>query len=95
MNYEQLINLPWQEFLDEVLRDGPKDTTWYAKSDWLEAQYTSEQIAHMYVKLHKQLIVFTPDNKLEDVKADYLRDNMDIFCYATEQELIEKYLKDI
>ena len=46
MNYEQLINLPWQEFLDEVLRDGPKDTTWYAKSDWLEAQYTPEQIAH-------------------------------------------------
>ena len=44
------MELPWQEFLEEVLLDGPK-TTWYATRDWLKTQYTPEQIAEMYVKL--------------------------------------------
>ena len=47
------------------------------------------------LNLDKQLIDYLPDNQQEDPQANSLRDHMDIFWYATEQELIEKLLQEI
>ena len=93
MNYEQLMELPWEEFVAQVLQNGPKNTTWYEVRDWLKTQYTAEQIAHMYVKLDKQLLYFV--NNPGNPKEDELRDCMDIFWYSTKQELIEQLLDGI
>lgn len=92
MQYDQLMQLPWQQFLEEVLRECPKNTTWYDTRDWLKTQYTPQQIAEMYVKLDKHLMYMIPYSKEEEPQADHLRDYMDIFWYATESELIEKLL---
>jgi hypothetical protein len=53
MQYEELMQLPCQEFLDQVLREGPKDCVWMNVRDWLETQYTPQQIAAMYCKLYE------------------------------------------
>jgi hypothetical protein len=95
MQYEELMQLPYQEFLDEVLRDRPKDCVWTDVADWLATQYTAQQIAAMYGKLYEQLIIFTPDESddKEDLEAaDQLRDQMDVFCYATTNKEINKVL---
>lgn len=98
LSYQELLQLPYQEFLTEVLRDAPKRCTWRAISSWLEKNYTSEQISEMYLKLYKQLVEFTPDNMEEDPSADPLRDKMDIFWYAGDPKLhdrvIHKFLEE-
>jgi len=55
-------------------------------------KYTSQQIAAMYCKLYEQLIIFTPDGEEEAPEADLLRDQMDIFWYATTVSEIDKIL---
>ena len=87
--YQELLQLPYQEFLDEVLRDAPKNCTWHEVASWLGKQYSNQQIAEMNAKLYKQLCIFTPDNADEDPAADPLRDEMDIFWRAGDHELNE------
>jgi hypothetical protein len=93
MQYDELMRLSYQEFLDEVLRDSPKDCTWMDVRDWVETQYMPQQIATMYCKLYKQLIIFTPDDDEESSEADLLRAQMDIFWYAAPVEEIDKILQ--
>jgi hypothetical protein len=92
--YQELLQLPYQEFLDEVLRPAPKNCTWYHVRGWLEENYTPEQIAAMYAKLYSQLVDFT-QTEPEDERAEPLRDQMDIFWYATKKELLEEAIKPI
>ncbi len=92
MQFQELMQLPYQELVAEVLRQAPQGT-WYAKRDWLETQYTPQQIAEMYYKLYLQLVEFTPDDQLENPAADDLRDVMDIFCIITKHELIENLIR--
>ena len=82
----------YDQFLTEVLRDHP-DGTWHQTSEWLSSKYTSMQIAKMYVKLHQHLVAFTLDEE-EQAEADLLRDQMDIFWYATDQQEVEKVLEE-
>ena len=91
MQYEDLIQLPVAQFLAEALRDHP-DGSWHEIQKWLEKKYTPEQIAAMYAKLYVQLVEYTPDGKEEDPRAELLRDQMDIFWYATKIKLIEEEL---
>ena len=91
MQHDQLMQLPYSKFLDEVLRDHP-DGSWHNTQEWLMRKYTSQQIAAMYCKLYEQLIIFTPDGEEEAPEADLLRDQMDIFWYATTVSEIDKIL---
>jgi hypothetical protein len=91
MQYEDLMQLPHAKFLAEVLRDHP-DGSWHNTQKWLMGKYTPEQIAAMYAKLYVQLVEYTPDGEEEDSRAELLRDQMDIFWYATTLELVDKEL---
>lgn len=92
--YQELLQLPYQEFLEEVLRPAPKDCTWMKVRDWLEETYTPEQIAEMYAKLYSQLVDFT-QSEPEDERAEPLRDHMDVFWYATTRKLLEDAIQPI
>jgi len=90
-----MIRLPFQEFLEEVLKEGPKNCTWMETSNWLTENYTGEQIAKMNKKLYLQLCIFTPDDTdEEDPAADPLRDAIDSFWRAGDDELNQKALTE-
>jgi hypothetical protein len=88
--YDELMSLPYQEFLVEVFRDGPTQCTWHTLCGWLEENFSDEQIAEMNAKLYIQLCLLTPDGAEEDPAADPLRERMDIFWYAGDTRLNEK-----
>lgn len=88
------MKLPYDQFLAEVLRDHP-DGTWHQTSNWLSSKYTPKEIAEMYAKLHQQLVIWSPYDREEGPEADLLRDQMDIFWYATSRKEIEKALERI
>lgn len=63
--------------------------------NWLDENYSQQQIAEMNAKLYRQLCIFTPDDRVEDPAADDLRDQMDVFCYAGSHELNEKAIRQV
>lgn len=92
--YQELLQLPYQEFLEEVLRPAPKNRPWMEVREWLEEHYTLEQVAEMYGKLYEQLVEFT-QSEPENERTESLRDHMDVFWYATKKELLEEVIKPI
>lgn len=92
MQYDDLMQLPYANFLAKVLEDHP-DGSWHNTQGWLMEKYTPQQIAAMYCKLYRQLVIFTPDDAEEAPEADLLREQMDIFWYATTIDEIEKILQ--
>ena len=94
--YQELLKLPYKEFLEEVLRPAPKNCTRHAVRDWLEEQYTQDQLEEMYCKLYRKLTELTPDDRDEDPAAEILRDEMDVFWFAVKNhKLLEIKLVEI
>lgn len=94
-DYQTLMQLPYQEFLAEVLRGAPRDCVWRAVSEWLEERYTQEQLEEMYCKLYDKLVELTPDDADEDPAAEPLRDEMDVFWFAVRNHKnIESKIKE-
>lgn len=89
MEYNQLLQLPCLEFLEEVLKESPKNCTWMKITSWLMTQFTSIQIAEMYCKLLQE----TFDIEDESDIANNLRDKLDIFWYATSSEEVSYCLE--
>lgn len=85
-SYDTIMQLPYKDFLEEVFIGAPKNCTWMEVRDWLMTKYSPIQITYMYIKLYKQLVQFTPDGQEEDSEADSLRDDMDVFYFASDLE---------
>ena len=88
-SYDTIMQLPYKAFLKEVLAEAPSNCTWMEVRDWLLTKYSPIQMAYMYIKLHKALVELTPDGQPEDPEADWLRDQMDVFWYGADPEVLE------
>jgi hypothetical protein len=86
MQFQNVIKLPYKQFLAEVLREAPQDCTWREVSDWLHSQYSVEEIAQMNGLLYKQLCIMTQTEEGDNEEADVLRDHMDYFWFAGDVE---------
>jgi hypothetical protein len=92
--FDELIALPYHEFVEEALKDGPHDCTWYNKSNWVEDTYTPRQIALMSLRCYEKLVELRAGDQDEDQEADSVRDDADIFWYAGDYNLIEEVIDD-
>ena len=97
LDYDRLMEMPWEKFLVEVLRDAPENDTYREAARWLAGRFSQEQIIGMYAKLYAQLadFVFTDPRNINKYyeKEDYLRDQMDVFWYAIkDRATLEKVI---
>lgn len=83
--------MTWQEIVDEYLKNAPKDCTWVTVSDWVEENYSEEQIIHVLELLWLEL---RKDSESEE--SDEIRDVMDIFWRAgnVTNDKFYKYLQN-
>ena len=93
LTLDHLLKYPYQQFIDTVLHDAPKNTTRIEVSDWLASKYSAHDIALMYIKLYDQLTDFVLEGQNNDLQANHLRDQMDIFWFAGDADIADQAME--
>lgn len=93
MNIEEALQLPYRKLVAEVLADCPKNCTWYVVSEWVSKKYTEKEITDIYSKLFGHYLSFSREQRdlqEENEEINFILDNLDIFWYAGNDDLLEK-----